>query len=515
MSSFESPLSAVRHCGSLVSVVLVAACGSVVPDSGTGSERTSTAREAIIMGTTVNNAATAGVVQVFSKHSICTGTLLQNDLVLTARHCVTTDSTITGPLDSDGQHYALSMGEQTITPTMAVDSGYSPSMDVALIYLQTFFQTGASANLAYGFRNPIWPLPDAWLQGASVTCEGYGYYTFPGSFDGILRMATLTVASTTTSNLHYAPNASGQILTNGDSGSTCFINGYVTGVFSTFTNDGTSVTGADCVGPELYRPWVQGYLSNLSGGNTDVATSQNVAADWMNLAESDASASNALVTVTPNYNPPGSPGWYLNHNIGVWYTGSTWAVFNQDAATMSPGPAFNVSIGGYTNVQTVTSSTSNGNSMRLTPTWVYSDPNTILIVTPNWNPPGHGGVYNNHPIGVWYDGSAWEIYNEDLAPMPIGASFNVRIALAGNGSLVHHASPSNVTLNWTVIDDPNLNGQPGAKVFVTHTWNPPGSSAAYVNHPIGVWYTGTNWAIFNQDGAAMPTTASFNVMVRP
>ena len=56
------------------------------------------------------------------------------------------------------------------------------------------------------------------------------------------------------------------------------------------------------------------------------------------------------------------------------------------------------------------------------------NPNAIVVVTPNWNP---GGVcpcvYNNHPIGVWYTGSQWAIFNQDIAAMPVNASFNVYV----------------------------------------------------------------------------------------
>ena len=55
------------------------------------------------------------------------------------------------------------------------------------------------------------------------------------------------------------------------------------------------------------------------------------------------------------------------------------------------------------------------------------DPNTLLLVTQNWNPGGSGGTYNDHPIGVWYDRnrSKWAIFNQDRATMPVGANFNV------------------------------------------------------------------------------------------
>ena len=50
-----------------------------------------------------------------------------------------------------------------------------------------------------------------------------------------------------------------------------------------------------------------------------------------------------------------------------------------------------------------------------------------MLITSNWNPPGQSGVYNDHATGVWYNGSQWAIYNQDLAAMPPGASFNVLI----------------------------------------------------------------------------------------
>ena len=57
------------------------------------------------------------------------------------------------------------------------------------------------------------------------------------------------------------------------------------------------------------------------------------------------------------------------------------------------------------------------------------DPNVVLYVTQNFNPGGEGGAYNEHPIGVWYDGSSqrWAIFNQDREPMPDGAAFNVAV----------------------------------------------------------------------------------------
>jgi len=50
----------------------------------------------------------------------------------------------------------------------------------------------------------------------------------------------------------------------------------------------------------------------------------------------------------------------------------------------------------------------------------------ILIVTQNWTA---GSTYNAHEIGVFYSTSVskWAVFNEDLASMPSGASFNVLV----------------------------------------------------------------------------------------
>ena len=55
------------------------------------------------------------------------------------------------------------------------------------------------------------------------------------------------------------------------------------------------------------------------------------------------------------------------------------------------------------------------------------NPDAVILVTPNWNPGGQGGLYHDHPIGVYYCLDRWAIFNQDMAPMPLGAAFNVWI----------------------------------------------------------------------------------------
>ncbi|MCA1731756.1 MAG: hypothetical protein LC751_20860, partial [Actinobacteria bacterium] len=80
---------------------------------------------------------------------------------------------------------------------------------------------------------------------------------------------------------------------------------------------------------------------------------------------------------------------------------------------------------------------------------------------------------------------------------------------------VHRATPENISANSTYLDNPLLNGNPNAVLYVTQNWNPGGrEGGTYNDHPVGVWYD-TNrekWAIFNQDRAAIPEGAAFNVL---
>ncbi|RFS17054.1 hypothetical protein [Emticicia sp. C21] len=51
----------------------------------------------------------------------------------------------------------------------------------------------------------------------------------------------------------------------------------------------------------------------------------------------------------------------------------------------------------------------------------------VVLVTHNYNPAGGGSIaYNNHPVGIYWVGNAWTIYNEDIADI-VGTAFNVLV----------------------------------------------------------------------------------------
>src|SRR5262249_49576191 len=115
-------------------------------------------------------------------------------------------------------------------------------------------------------------------------------------------------------------------------------------------------------------------------------------------------------------------------------------------------------------------------------------PNAILFVTPRYNP---NNKYDNHPIGVWYSAGKWSIFNQDAAPMPAGAAFNVKVyASASSGVFTWTAVPASISSHITYIDNPATNDNPSAILLVTPQYT---STAVYTRHPIGVWYNGGKW----------------------
>ena len=144
-------------------------------------------------------------------------------------------------------------------------------------------------------------------------------------------------------------------------------------------------------------------------------------------------------------------------------------------------------------------------------------PNAFLLVTPNWNPGGNGGIFDPHPIGVYYNTviNQWAIFNEDEFYIPQGAAFNVLVVPKAGGSVfLQTATSSNTLADFTLINNPATNGKPSAKLFITQNLSPAGSPT-FNSHNVGVFYdlNANEWAVFNEDGTSMPIGAAFNVLV--
>lgn len=75
---------------------------------------------------------------------------------------------------------------------------------------------------------------------------------------------------------------------------------------------------------------------------------------------------------------------------------------------------------------------------------------------------------------------------------------------------LHTATVANSWDYVTYLDHPDLNGNPDAVFMFNHCWGP---SGFYNNKAQGIFYTGAEWAIFNEDLTNMQEGASFNIYI--
>lgn len=135
---------------------------------------------------------------------------------------------------------------------------------------------------------------------------------------------------------------------------------------------------------------------------------------------------NALILVTQNY------GVYNTNEVGVWYNGSRWTIYNENRQAMPANAKFNVSIQtGRATIHRATSATIWGQVNSGTRT-IYDSPNDLLFVTHNYNP---GSIYNINPTGLFYAPNlpqTWSILTGNTTAMPVNAGFNVLRMSGGN-----------------------------------------------------------------------------------
>lgn len=145
------------------------------------------------------------------------------------------------------------------------------------------------------------------------------------------------------------------------------------------------------------------------------------------------------------------------------------------------------------------------------------NPDAILLAERVSGPGGNAAA--NRPTGVWYDanrGGRWAVFNQDLAPMAEGTTFDVRVWEEPGGDVfVHRATSEDIEGNETYVDHPSLNGNPDAVFSLTPNWNPGGGAGTYVNAPVATRYDAgeEKWAILREDLGPMPEGSAFNMVV--
>lgn len=79
---------------------------------------------------------------------------------------------------------------------------------------------------------------------------------------------------------------------------------------------------------------------------------------------------------------------------------------------------------------------------------------------------------------------------------------------------VHTATSDNSSGVATMLDHPDLNGNPNATFVFSHFYGIYGEPTENnIDKNLGVWYDGSNWAIYTEDQSPMPEGLAFDILI--
>ncbi|WP_376695648.1 DUF7452 domain-containing protein [Wenzhouxiangella sp. EGI_FJ10305] len=214
--------------------------------------------------------------------------------------------------------------------------------------------------------------------------------------------------------------------------------------------------------------------------------------------------------ITQVWNPYGRGGIYNDANEGLYYGSGFWRVFNESIGDDIPqGAAFAIFVPGDSLQATAHFNNTSQSTTQIDKGITNDHPKRLLAVSQHWNLDDAPGTYNDHPIGVLYAAGHWRIANLDIENIPAGADFTLFAQDPSQNAFEHIARGANISNNWTWLRHPLLDGNPCARMQVTQS----ADQGVFNAHPIGIWYDGSRWAIFNQDQLPMPENAAFHVII--
>ncbi len=212
-------------------------------------------------------------------------------------------------------------------------------------------------------------------------------------------------------------------------------------------------------------------------------------------------------------------GVYTTYNLGIYYFSSHWDIYREDIGTIPNSARFNVlspTMHGTSFVHTADTGTIQTNYTVINNSAINNNPTALLFISHNYDPDYANYNYCDHTLGVWYDGANWTIYDDGgVNAFVPNTTFNVFAVESGTpNAYLHVADSTNTSTYITYLDNPFLNGNPNATIFVTFNLDASGKSVPYNHSPIGVWYDGSRWTIFNEiTSDTIAYGSAFNVLI--
>ncbi|MFK5983190.1 MAG: T9SS type A sorting domain-containing protein [Flavobacteriaceae bacterium] len=228
---------------------------------------------------------------------------------------------------------------------------------------------------------------------------------------------------------------------------------------------------------------------------------------------------NAGIVYKHVWNPNNATGVFNDNIDGLWYDGSQWTIFNEDINTMVDGAQYFIYIAAdpadvITHVADVAHQGAAPSFTEIDhPLLNDNNPGPYAIMSNYWNP---FSTYNSFNYGFWYDPSTnrRNIYTENGSTIPENTAFKLLVIGNGVSYHSHQSDASNISSNWTVLDQPDLNGNPNATFVFSHYWGINGAgSEVTIDKTLSAWYTGTNWAIYTEDQSPMPEGIAFDIII--
>jgi hypothetical protein len=149
---------------------------------------------------------------------------------------------------------------------------------------------------------------------------------------------------------------------------------------------------------------------------------------------------NARFLVTHAINPflTKTPGQNINKNVGMFYvsagavTNGVWSVFYEDQKTPF-ATSFNVldittsNDAHHSGVLVSAAANTSSDQVAIDDPMSNNNPNAVVFASHIYDVPGEASNLFNKTIGVFYNGSKWTIYTEDLSAVPAGITFFFQI----------------------------------------------------------------------------------------